>query len=98
MDNLKTTPFTIDESNKSYKRVDFVEDNINISFLNETRVSRKIPSGNLYKFGVIIEGKYYWYFNGNIVADSRDKMRTIFKAILGVSEVGQSPFVLKSRR
>ena len=72
---------------------------MNINILNEIIQYNKIPSGNFYKFGVIIDGIYNWYFNGIAVADSRQKMREIYSAILQVNSGTQNqPFIFKVKR
>jgi hypothetical protein len=83
--NLKTTPFSDYENNKSYDMSSFNELGMDINILNEVTQYNKIPSGNFYKFGVIINEQYNWYFNGIAVADSRQKMREIYSAILQVN-------------
>lgn len=96
--NLKTTPFSASESKKKYALSEFSEMGINISILNEVTKYHKIPSGNFYKFGVVIDGDYYWYFNGTPVANDRLKMREIFSAILMVAKPNEHPFIYKVKR
>jgi hypothetical protein len=97
--NLKTTPFTDYENNKNYKMSSFNELDMDINILNEVAEYHKIPSGNFYKFGVIIDGVYNWYFNGIAVADSRQKMREIYSAILQVNAGKKNqPFIYKVKR
>lgn len=97
--NLKTTPFTDFETKKKYEMSSFQELGMDINILNEVTQYNKIPSGNFYKFGVIIDGLFNWYFNGIAVADSRKKMREIYGAILQVN-VGTTnkPFIYKVKR
>lgn len=97
--NLKTTPFTDYENKKNYEMSSFNELGMGINILNEITQYHKIPSGNFYKFGVIIDGLSNWYFNGIAVADSRQKMREIYSAILQVN-VGteNTPFIYKVKR
>ena len=97
--NLKTTPFTDYENKKNYQMSSFNELGMGINILNEVTQYHKIPSGNFYKFGVIIDGLHNWYFNGIAVADSRQKMREIYSAILQVN-VGteNTPFIYKVKR
>lgn len=77
----------------------FNELDMNINILNEVIQYHKIPSGNFYKFGVVIDGVYNWYFNGVAVADSREKMREIYSAILQVNSGTQNkPFIFKVKR
>jgi hypothetical protein len=97
--NLKTTPFSDYENKKNYEMFSFNELDININILNEVIQYHKIPSGNFYKFGVVIDGVYNWYFNGVAVADSREKMREIYSAILQVNSGTQNkPFIFKVKR
>lgn len=97
--NLKTTPFTDYENKKKYQMSSFQELGIDINILNEVTQYNKIPSGNFYKFGVVIDGVFNWYFNGIAVADSRQKMREIYGAILQVN-IGteNKPFIYKVKR
>lgn len=97
--NLKTTPFTDYENKKNYEISTFNELGINVNILNEVTQYHKIPSGNFYKFGVITDGQYNWYFNGIAVADSRQKMREIYSAILQVNyNTSNKPFIYKVKR
>jgi len=97
--NLKTTPFNDFENKKSYELSTFNELGMNINILNEVAKYNKIPSGNFYKFGVIIDNNYHWYFNSIAVADSREKMREIFSAILQVNAgTNNKPFIFKVKR
>ena len=97
--NLKTTPFTDYENKKNYQMSSFNELGMGINILNEVTQYHKIPSGNFYKFGVIIDEVFNWYFNGIAVADSRQKMREIYSAILQVN-IGteNTPFIYKVKR
>ena len=97
--NLKTTPFTDYENKKKYQMSSFQELGIDINILNEVTQYNKIPSGNFYKFGVIVDGLFNWYFNGIAVADSRQKMREIYSAILQVNNGTENkPFIYKVKR
>ena len=94
--NLKTTPFTEFENKKQYQMSSFQELGMDINILNELTQYNKIPSGNFYKFGVIIDEVFNWYFNGIAVADSRQKMREIYSAILQVNNgTENTPFIYK---
>jgi len=94
--NLKTTPFTSFDNKKSYELSTFQELGMDINILNEVSQYHKIPSGNFYKFGVIINDEFNWYFNGIAVADSRQKMREIYGAILQVNQgTKNKPFIYK---
>lgn len=96
--NLSTTPFTKEEVKKELKLVKFNELGLDINFLNDADLQQKNPSGNNYKFGVIIGNQYFWYFNGKSVAKSRAKMREIWSALLDYhSNSNQTPFVFKSK-
>jgi hypothetical protein len=97
--NLKTTPFSDFENKKNYDLSSFNELGLDINILNEVTQYNKIPSGNFYKFGVIIDEQFNWYFNGIAVADSRQKMREIYSAILQVNFGTQNqPFIYKVKR
>jgi hypothetical protein len=97
--NLKTTPFTEFENKKQYQMSSFQELGMDINILNELTQYNKIPSGNFYKFGVIIDEVFNWYFNGIAVADSRQKMREIYSAILQVNNgTENTPFIYKVKR
>jgi hypothetical protein len=97
--NLKTTPFTEFENKKKYQMSSFQELGMDINILNELTQYNKIPSGNFYKFGVIIDEVFNWYFNGIAVADSRQKMREIYGAILQVNNGTENiPFIYKVKR
>jgi hypothetical protein len=97
--NLKTTPFTDYENKKKYQMSSFQELGIDINILNEVTQYNKIPSGNFYKFGVVINEVFNWYFNGIAVADSRQKMREIYGAILQVNAgTNNQPFIYKVKR
>lgn len=97
--NLKTTPFSDYENKKKYDMSTFNELGMDINILNEVTQYNKIPSGNFYKFGVIINEQHNWYFNGIAVADSRQKMREIYSAILQVNAgTLNQPFIYKVKR
>ena len=97
--NLKTTLFTEFENKKQYQMSSFQELGMDINILNELTQYNKIPSGNFYKFGVIIDEVFNWYFNGIAVADSRQKMREIYSAILQVNNGTENiPFIYKVKR
>ena len=97
--NLKTTTFTDFENAKKYQISSFKELGMDINILNELTQYNKIPSGNFYKFGVIIDEVFNWYFNGIAVADSRQKMREIYSAILQVNNGTENkPFIYKVKR
>ncbi len=104
--NLQTTPFSKQEVNKKYQITAFEESGIKINVLNEINTSgRKLPSGNCYKFGVIISGQYFWYFNGEPVKKiqeqrvDRAKMREIYSVLLGLnSGTDNVPFTFKVSR
>ena len=104
--NLQTTPFSTQESNKNYEITTFEELGIKINVLNDISTNRrKLPSGNCYKFGVINNGEYFWYFNGEPVINiqeqrvDRAKMREIYSILLELNKNSSNiPFVLKVKR
>lgn len=104
--NLQTTPFSDKELNKKYEITAFEELGIKINVLNDVSDNgRKLPSGNCYKFGVIIEEKYFWYFNGDPVKKIQDqkvdraKMREIYSVLLEVNKnTNNIPFTFKVKR
>jgi hypothetical protein len=94
--NLKKSPFSDFENKKKYSINTFNELGVSVNMLNIVSEKTKIPSGNFYKFGIIENGKLYWYFNGVSVANSRQQMLEIFKAILSVNkDVKAKPFTFK---
>jgi len=96
--NLKLTEFSDFEKKKKYQLSSFEEMGMTIYILNEATTLHKIPSGNFYKFGVVSDGVYYWYWFGNQVADSREKMREIYSALLQVRKKNDIPFIYKVKR
>jgi hypothetical protein len=104
--NLQTTPFSAQELKKTYEITAFEELGIKINVLNDVSANgRKLPSGNCYKFGVIIAGKYFWYFNGDPVKKiqeqkvDRTKMREIYSILLEVNKnTDNIPFTFKVKR
>ena len=104
--NLQTTPFSATESKKTYAITTFEELGTTINVLNDVGISgRKLPSGNLYKFGVLIDNTYNWFFNGEPVRTlqgqkvDRTKMREIFNILLEISKnTTNTPFVYKVRK
>lgn len=104
--NLQTTPFSDQELKKKYEIITFEELGIKINVLNEVAVSgHKLPSGNCYKFGVIIDGEYFWYFNGDPVKKIQDqrvdraKVREIFSVLSEVNKKTKNiPFTFKVNR
>jgi hypothetical protein len=97
--NLTTTPFSDYESKKKYELLKFKEDDVEITILNELTKYYKIPSGNFYKFGAIVNGNYFWYFKGTPVANDREKMREIFSAILNITDFSTTtPFIFKVKK
>lgn len=95
--NLKLIPFTELEMKKTYKFTQFIELGMKMTMLNEVTNFNKIPSGNFYKFGLFLNNQYYWYFNSSAVADSREKMREIYSALLQVQKEGV-PFIYKVKK
>jgi hypothetical protein len=104
--NFQTTPFSLFENKKKYELNSFEELGININVLNEVSLNgHKLPSGNLYKFGTIIDGKYFWYFNGEPIRTiqeqrvDRKKMREIYSILLEVNKnTSNITFVFKLKK
>ena len=104
--NLQTTPFSDFENKKTYEINSFEELGITINVLNDVFSNGgKLPSGNLYKFGVLIKGKYFWYFNGEPVRSiqeqkvDRKKMREIYAILLELNKnTSNTPFVFKIKK
>jgi hypothetical protein len=104
--NLQTTPFSSFENKKKYELNSFEELGVQINVLNEVCPSgHKLPSGNSYKFGTLIDGNYFWYFNGEPVKSiqeqrvDRKKMREIYSVLLEVSKnTSNIPFVFKVKK
>lgn len=104
--NLQTTPFSKFENKVTYELTGFEELGIKINVLNEVISNgRKLPSGNLYKFGVLIKGQYFWYFNGEPVRTlqeqrvDRKKMREIYAILLELNKnTSNTPFVFKVKK
>ena len=104
--NLQTTPFSDKELAKKYEITTFEELNIKINVLNDVNANgRKLPSGNCYKFGVVINGEYFWYFNGDPVKKIQDqrvdraKMREIYSVLLEVNKnTNNIPFTFKVKK
>lgn len=104
--NLQTIPFSTFDNKKKYKMVEFKEAGITINFLNDINfLSVKIPSGNLYKFGVQIDDEYFWYFNGEPIRTiqnekvDRKKMREIYSVLSEINKTTTNvPFVFKIKK
>jgi len=96
--NLKLTEFTPTEKRKKYELSNFNEMGLNIYILNESTNFHKIPSGNFYKFGLYSNGKYFWYWFGQPVADNREKMREVYSALLQITKDGEIPFIYKVKK
>ena len=97
--NLTKTKFTDSELKKIDDIHSFNEMGITINMLMDKDIFTKIPSGNHYKFGVLTDTGYYWFFYGKPVANSRDKMREIFHAISNSNQhPSDLPFVYKVKR
>lgn len=96
---LTRTQFTELETRNAVSIESFDELGQQINILIDKDSYSKVQSGNQYKFGVYSNGIYYWYFYGKSVANSRDKMRVIFTAILKSNEnPSDVPFIFKVRR
>jgi hypothetical protein len=97
--NLTTIPFSEIENKKKYTISTFIEDGLKINILNEVTKYHKIPSGNFYKFGAIINGEYFWYFRATPVANDREQMREIFSAIINITDFSTTtPFIYKVKK
>jgi hypothetical protein len=104
--NLQTIPFSTYENKKTYEINSFEELGVKINVLNEVGLNgRKLPSGNLYKFGVLVQGKRFWYFNGEPVRTiqeqrvDRKKMREIYAELLYINKDSNNiPFVFKVKK
>jgi|APGre2960657444_1045066.scaffolds.fasta_scaffold01218_8 hypothetical protein len=95
--SAKTIPFSEDEKSKEYKITTFKEMGINVNVLSEVALTKKIPSGNLYKFGVLRKNKFKWFFNGLPVANTRKEMIEVFYAVTNnyITDEESIPFVFK---
>ena len=101
--NLQLSPFSAQENKRKYEINTFEELGITINVLKDVGSNnRKIPSGNCYKFGVIIDDDYFWYFNGEPVKKiqdqkvDRNKMREIYSVLLELNkETNNIPFTFK---
>jgi hypothetical protein len=101
--DLQTTPFSKQELGKKYELSSFEELGISINVQNEiTKHDRKLPSGNCYKFGVITNGDYFWYFGGDPVKKiqnqkvDRTKAREIYSILVEVNKnTNNIPFIFK---
>ena len=105
--NLATIPFDSQELKKKYTITSFQEAGILINVLNDVNANknRKLPSGNCYKFGVIVNGEFFWYFNGNPVKVlkgkkvDREGMREIYQVLLQINRGTKNrPFIYKVNR
>ena len=103
--DLQTTPFSDVEKKRKYVFTSFEELGINITMLHEVNtVQNKLPSGNLYKFGVKKGDDFFWYFNGEPVRKingekvDRKKMREIYAILHSITKnTDDVPFVFKSK-
>ena len=77
--NLTTTPFDIKDLRKKYQLISFVENGISINVLSP--INSEINTGHRYMFGTYKDDKFYWFFNGKSIANSRQMMRDIFLEI-----------------
>jgi len=104
--NLQTTPFSDFENTKTYSINSFEELGLKINVLNEVSPNhRKLPSGNLYKFGLKVDELYYWYFNAEPVRTlqeqkvDRKKMREIYAILLEINKsTNNIVFVFKIKK
>ena len=92
--DLTTTPFDIKVLRKKYKFIEFTENGIDIIMLSPA--NSEINSGHRYMFGTYKNEKFYWFFNGKSIADSRQMMRDIYFEITeNVSDKNQIIFAFK---
>jgi hypothetical protein len=92
--NLTTTPFDIKDLRKKYQLISFVENGISINVLSP--INSEINTGHRYMFGTYKDDKFYWFFNGKSIANSRQMMRDVFLEISeNISEKNQTIFIFK---
>lgn len=92
--DLTTTPFDIKVLRKKCGFKKFTEDAIDIIMLSP--IDSPINSGHRYMFGTYKENKFYWFFNGKSIADSRQMMRDIYYELTqNISDKNQVIFVYK---
>jgi hypothetical protein len=77
--NLTTTPFDIKNLRKKHKLISFTENGVKINIL--CPINTEINTGHRYMFGTYKDDKFYWFFNGKSIANSRQMMRDIFLEI-----------------
>lgn len=84
MSNLELTPFSKEDKEQNFQLNTFVERGLVINMLAPKKL--KVQSGNLYKFGVLSNHKYYWFFKGKSLIKGRKKAIEVYKALLIYSE------------
>lgn len=92
--DLTTTPFDIKVLRKKCKFIEFAENGIDIVMLSPA--NSEINSGHRYMFGTYKDQKFYWFFNGKSIANSRQMMRDIYFEITeNISDKNQTIFAFK---
>lgn len=77
--DLTTTLFDIKVFRKPMTFVEFTESEIEIIMLSP--VDGEINSGHRYMFGTFYDNKFYWFFNGKSIANSRQMMKDVYAEI-----------------
>lgn len=96
--DLSLIPFSENEKLIPYEVSEFIEDDVPIRMIIDS--SKKPCNGTYYAFGAInATGEKFWYFKGKSLAENREKMIEIMKALNGVT-LGRDlkPFTLKVRK
>jgi hypothetical protein len=92
--DLTTTPFDIKLLRKKCDFIEFTENGIDLTMLSP--ISSEINSGHRYMFGTYKDKKFYWFFNGKSIANSRQMMRDIYFEITeNISDKNQVVFAYK---
>jgi hypothetical protein len=92
--NLTTTLFDIRSLRKKHAFLSFEENGISLTFLSP--LNSEINTGHKYMFGTYKDEKFYWFFNGKSIANSRQMMRDIFLEISeNISDKNQTIFIYK---
>jgi hypothetical protein len=92
--NLTTTLFDIRNLRKKHKLISFVENGITINVLSP--INSEINTGHRYMFGTYKDNKFYWFFNGKSIANSRQMMRDLFLEISeNIDDKNQIIFIYK---
>lgn len=72
--DLPLTPFSKSEMAASYTLNEFDENGKPFAILTDGRNSKSTR----YKFGVIIGDQYFWFFNNQSTAESREKAHDVY--------------------